>query len=322
MKESSRGCECEITDEINLENKRCSCEVEESFEKEEKSVGSECKSTKGTFTSKSTECECKEPSEEDSCGCGNISYPDKSLIKNPTHPQYITDEKFIKKFEDYAKSIGIENIGYSQIDAELLIQDKFIQYTNVIVLTMEMDEKIIKTLPGKEAQKLNNEAYAKLGDLSYVLSDYLRENGFATEVSHPYEGVINFSALAEKAGLGHIGKSGLLITPDLGPRQKISAIFVSIANLPKKGPDHSWIKDYCERCNNCIKACSEKALHETEGCCGNKKVELIKNRCIGCSHGCTFCIEECPFYTKGYVHLKRKFDKINAKLKQKECCSS
>ena len=45
---------------------------------------------------------------------------------------------------------------------------------------------------------------------------------------------MKFSQLGQKAGLGCIGQSGLLISPELGPRQKISAIFVSIANLPIK----------------------------------------------------------------------------------------
>ncbi len=119
-----------------------------------------------------------------------------------------------------------------KITPDLLIRDKFIQYSNAIVLTMEMDKEIIETPPGIEAQKLNDSAYKKLGDISYKLSDYLRENVYETEVAHPYGGLVKFSQLGQKAGLGWIGQSGLLISPDLGPRQKISAIFVSVVNLP------------------------------------------------------------------------------------------
>jgi epoxyqueuosine reductase QueG len=95
----------------------------------------------------------------------------------------------------------------------LLIKDKFIPYPHTIVLTMPMGEDIIATAPGEEAQELNNAAYAKLGEISYKISDYLRKNGYATQVAHTYEGNINFSPLAQKAGLVQIGKIGLLITP-------------------------------------------------------------------------------------------------------------
>ena len=183
---------------------------------------------------------------------------------------------------------------------------------------MEMGKEIIEATPGPEAQKLNDSAYEKLGTMTYKLSDYLREKGYATEVAHPYGAVVKFSQLGQKAGLGWLGQSGLLITPELGPRQKISAIFVSIANLPiKEDNEHSWITDYCEKCGKCIKACPEKALIEKESCCGPKEIKFIQKLCIGCSEGCTYCIEECPFEQKEYTYIKDRFDKMNAKLMEK-----
>jgi ferredoxin len=258
-------------------------------------------------------------SEEDSsCGCGSTDYPDESHIKNPETPRTTATENFINDFENYTHSIGIKDIGYARITPDLLIRDKFIQYPNTIVLSMEMDNAILETPPGIEAKKLNDSAYKKLGDISYKLSDYLRENGYATEVAHPYGGVVKFSQLGQKAGLGWIGQSGLLISPELGPRQKISAIFVSIVNLPTNDHnEHSWITDYCEKCGKCIKACPEKALIEKETCCGEKETEFIQELCIGCNQGCTSCIEECPFNQKDYTHIKNRFDKINSKLGNK-----
>jgi len=253
------------------------------------------------------------------CDCGGTDYPDESHIKNPEKPQSIVTETFINNFVKYAHSIGIKDIGYAQITPDLLIRDKYIQYFNAIVLTMEMDEEIIIAKPGPEAQKLNESAYKKLADISYELSDYLRKYDYATEVAHPYGGIVKFSQLGEIAGLGCIGQSGLLISPELGPRQKISAIFVSIANLPvKDNNDYSWITDYCERCGKCIKACPEKAIIEKETCCGGKETGFIQELCIGCNQGCTSCIEKCPFDQKGYTHIKNRFDKMDSILKSKK----
>jgi ferredoxin len=253
------------------------------------------------------------------CDCGGTDNPDESHIKNPKKPKIIADQDFINDFENYAHSIGIKDIGYAQIIPDLLIRDKFIQYPNAIVLTMEMDKQIIEAIQGPEAQKLNDSAYKKLADISYNLSDYLRKHDYATEVAHPYGGVVKFSQLGEKAGLGWIGQSGLLISPELGPRQKISAIFVSITNLPiKDDKQHSWITDYCEKCGKCIKACPENAIIEKETCCGEKETEFVKELCIGCIQGCTSCIEKCPFDEKGYAHIKNRFDKMNSILKSKK----
>jgi epoxyqueuosine reductase QueG len=320
-------CECgEKSADKSEEDNNCGCDEKS----EETADGFGC-GEESNETPEKNDCGCEEKSEdiieEDAgcgCGCGDTEYPDQSTINNPDKPEFIASDDFIKEFEKYGQSIGIASIGYAQLTPDLLIKDKFIPYPHTIVLTMEMDKKIIEAKPGAEAQKLNDAAYAKLGEITYRLSDYLRENGYATQVAHPYESIVNFTPLAQKAGLGWIGQSGLLITPEFGPRQKISTIFVSIANLPvKEGNEHSWVSDYCERCGKCVKACPEKALIEKETCCGDKETELVQKRCIGCSQGCTYCIEDCPFDTKGYDHLKIKFDKMNAKLMEKKrnkCC--
>ena len=294
-----------------MENKNCDCESVD------KSKASGC--CESEFVDESIKDKSKE---DEGCGCVcglDKEYPDESLIDNPNKPKFIAEDDFIKELKNYAHSIGIKEIGYAQITHELLIKEKFIQYPNAIVLTMEMGKEIIEATPGPEAQKLNDAAYEKLGNMSYKISDYLREHGYATEVAHPYGSIVKFSQLGQKAGLGWIGQSGLLITPELGPRQKISAIFVSIVNLPiKESNEHSWITEYCEKCGKCIKACPEKALIEKEVCCGEKETEFVQEHCIGCSEGCTYCIEGCPFDQKEYTYIKDRFDKLNAKLMDKK----
>lgn len=293
--------------------KKCGCnEPVQNIDEPKKDNGCGC----GSETSKKSSGNGTE--DDSGCDCGGTDYPDESHIKNPEEPKIIANVDFINDFEKYAHSIGIKDIGYAQITPDLLIRDKFIQYLNAIVLTMEMDKEIIEATTGPEAQKLNDSAYKKLGDISYNLSDYLRKHDYATEVAHPYGGVVKFSKLGEKAGLGWIGQSGLLISPELGPRQKISAIFVSVANLPSnENNEHSWITDYCEICGKCIKACSEKALIEIETC-GERETEFVKELCIGCNQGCTSCIEKCPFEQKGYTLIKNRFDKMNSKLGSKK----
>lgn len=283
-----------------------------------------------------TGCDCGEetkeaPEEDGGCGCGNegdetqeggccgsVDIPDLSLVENPDHPKFMAEADVFKELEDYAYSLGIESIGYTQLTSDLLIKDKFVRYPFTIVLTMEMDKKILETPPGADAKDLNDTAYVRAAILTTKLSDYLRNKGYETEVAHPEGGFVNFSTLAQKAGLGYIGDSGLLITPELGPRLKISAIFVSIANLPVNEDNmHSWIAEYCDKCGKCVKSCPKKALIEKETCCG-KEIEIIQKNCIGCSQGCTYCIEACPFEEKGYEHVKNKFDKMRVKLKEKQ----
>lgn len=270
------------------------------------------------FDYKCEKTEVNEDLEEENGECGSEEYPDTSLVNNPVKPEFMVSLDFLEEFEKFARSKGVKNIGYTQLTQELLIKDKFIQYPHAIVLTMELNKTITETEPGEEAYRLNNSFYKEFGEITYKISDYLRKNGFATEVAHPFEGIVNYSLLAQHAGLGYIGKSGLLITPELGPRQKISAIFVSIINLPvKEENEHSWIPDYCDKCSKCVKSCPENAFIERKTCFGGKETEFVQRLCIGCIKGCAYCIRKCPFDHKGYDHIKNRFDKMTDKLMEK-----
>lgn len=58
----------------------------------------------------------------------------------------------------------------------------------------------------------------------------------------------------------------MLITPEFGPRQKISAIFTRIFNLPDLEPvlDHRPLDafNFCLRCGKCVKICPGNAIRE------------------------------------------------------------
>ncbi|MDG3546740.1 arsenite methyltransferase [Methanobacterium formicicum] len=317
VKSENNDCGCEgpalKPSKTNETSEGCGCSGETILETPEigESEGCGCEGLSPETT------EQIEENDECSCGCGG-EFPDESLVENPKEPVNTVNNSFLEDFEKFARAMGIVNIGYTRVNPELVNTEEPI-YTNAIVLTLEMGEDIIETPPGSKAQELNDATYKKMGNITYALSDFIRSQGFATQVAHPYGSMLNFSPLGQEAGLGWIGQSGLLITPELGPRQKISAILTSIENLPVKTHNaHSWIPEYCEKCGKCIRACPEKALIERKICCGNKEIEFIQARCIGCTQGCTYCIESCPFDEKGYAHVKDIFDRINARLEDRK----
>jgi len=238
----------------------------------------------------------------------NIEYNFKSLKNNPITPKTTASPGFIKKFENYAKSIGIRSIGYVKASSEVIFTDKAILYGNAMVLTKEIDKNSVNNeFPGKTVTDLK--LYNEFGKKTNELADYLRENGYGAHASHPAGGVVTYPTLAQYAGLGWRGKNNLLITPELGPRQKISAIFTSIENLPiKEYNEHSWIADYCNTCRKCIKKCPKDALIEIESQDGSKGTKLAPELCKGCNESCTICMRECPFNKKDYTTLKNRFE--------------
>lgn len=237
----------------------------------------------------------------------NMEYAVKSLKDNPNSPNTTDEDGFIRKFEDYAHSIGIDKIGYSKVPREFIFKDRSVLFENAIVLITEMDKKAVDAAPSEETQEMGVVTYDELGKKTNMLAEFLRENGFAAHASHPAGGIVVYTWLAQYAGLGYKGKHGMLITPEFGPRQRISAIFTSIENLPADNDnEHSWVPEFCAKCGRCIKNCRGNAIiqeksPETE----EIRTKVIKDLC----HGCTVCMRECSFNRRDYAQIKDKIEK-------------
>ncbi len=236
----------------------------------------------------------------------NIDYSFQSLKDNPERPGTSAPPEFIDEFESMAQSSGIVAVGYTRVPLELIFKDKAVLYEHAIVLTKEIDEDLVNNeFSGKTSADLK--LYNEFGKITNKLADHLRDNGFGAQANHPAMGSVAYPMLAQKAGLGWKGRSNLLITPELGPRQKISAIFTSIENLPfGEENEHSWIADYCDLCGKCIRKCPEGAISEVNG---YNRTRITPEVCRGCNESCTICMGECPFNRKGYTFIKNQVRK-------------
>ena len=249
-------------------------------------------------------------SNSSSC-CDGVSFPDTSRIENPINPIDSVTKEFLKDFEIYLKQLGVVEIAYVDGIKEYFMHGLDFDFNSAVVFSYEISQCIHDVGAGAKAQEYNNDLYRDFGNMTYKISDYLRLRGFETSVAHPREETIDFSHLAQKAGMGAIGKSGLLISPEIGPNQKIAAILVNIKNLPKAESDsYDWIPDYCNYCNSCVRACPHDALILDKK---TKTVSFTEELCIGCSEGCTECIKACPFYKKEYEAVFEKYKRIKMK---------
>lgn len=118
--------------------------------------------------------------------------------------------------------------------------------------------------------------------------------------------------LARRAGIGWIGKNGMLITPQYGSHVMLGAVLLS-----EPLPFDSSIAERCGRCTRCLSACPNHALVEP--------YQLNANRCLSyltLEHkrsipielwpdghhmlfGCDICQDCCPFNTPRVAYPQR-----------------
>ncbi len=180
---------------------------------------------------------------------------------------------------------------------------------NVIVMGIEMDQYGISTAPAQPAAAAAALAYSKMAFVIACLGEFIRNLGFRaiqcgndTALSVP---------LAVEAGLGALGRLGLLITPEFGPRVRICKIFTDLPLISDK-PNKKFISKVakvCKICLKCAESCETNAIskeaqpsfkgYNISNNPGVKKYYIDAEKCfefwIKNSSDCGSCIAACPF---------------------------
>ena len=237
-----------------------------------------------------------------------------SLRRNPPQPKVLASEGFLDELEGFARSLGTSSIGYTRMPERWIFRGKAVLYLNAIVLTMEMDKARIDTAPSPAGAQTVFEIYRDLGIAANKVATYLREHGYSADAAHPLMGPALYPPLAQMAGLGWLGRSGLIITPEHGPRVRLAAVLTSIENLPfSTHNDHAWIQDLCAACGHCIRECPTQAIYPDPIRHENGQITCVDiERCFPyfCDYyGCSVCIKVCPFNRVEYDKVKAGWDR-------------
>jgi epoxyqueuosine reductase QueG len=246
----------------------------------------------------------------------NIHLSVDSIPENPVNASAQASPDFLEELKEFAKSHGVSPLEFVKLPRDLIFQKMGVLFDNAIILAMEMSKDKIDKAASQETLTMVFGTYDDLGKAANRIAEFLRQKGYAAQADHPLGGLVLFPPLAQKAGIGWIGKHGLLITPEFGPRVRLAALYTSIENLPfADSNDHGWIEDYCKICGICINQCppkailEEKTIHDT-----GRETNIKQQECFeyfAQYYGCSICIKVCPFSKAGdtYERLKAVVEK-------------
>lgn len=249
----------------------------------------------------------------------NIERGFKSLSDNPRSPLRTADQSFFEGLSSFARSLGILDIGYTEVPRSHIFSNKKILFDKAIVITMAMEKQKMALAPEIQAGKEVWRTYHALGIASNRIAAFLREHGFSAQPGAALGGETNYCMLAQKAGLGWIGKHGLLISPEAGPSLRIAAVYTNIENLPMtdaRAEGHNWISDFCSSCLHCVSSCPGRAIYQTNRVdeLGRETAVDLKKCVVPFSKtlGCSVCIRTCTFFKGDYALIKKNFMKARS----------
>jgi len=176
--------------------------------------------------------------------------------------------------------------------------DKFHKYG--IVFAVEMDKDMINRAPQCEEVIAVTKGYMDAAIIGMWISYYIRELGYEARNHMDGNYLVVAPLVAQDAGLGEIGRNGILITKEYGQRVRLGVVTTDMPLIADAREDFG-IKEFCRVCNKCPKSCPGKAIPDgdMELIDGVMRWKINQEQCYGMwrriGTDCGVCLSVCPF---------------------------
>ncbi|MFQ5722428.1 MAG: 4Fe-4S dicluster domain-containing protein, partial [Candidatus Aminicenantales bacterium] len=170
-----------------------------------------------------------------------------------------------------------------------------------IVFALEMDLAMVKYAPQAPVIVETAKKYVEAARISIILADFircLRYPARAHIAGSNYQAML--PPLAWEAGLGELGRLGIIITRKYGPRARLGLVTTDLPLIPDK-PKKWGIQEFCQKCKKCARNCPAQAIPKGEKTEENGALKWVLKReeCYRfwrkAGTDCAMCIYVCPY---------------------------
>jgi ferredoxin len=186
-----------------------------------------------------------------------------------------------------------------------------IEHRYAIAFTVEMAYEMMAPAPEAATVMESARQYVEAAKIALQLSYLLRYLGHPARAHIDGNYRVIAPLVARDAGLGEIGRMGLLMTPELGPRVRLGVVTTDLELIPDGRKDGRAMIDFCSICRKCAENCPSRAIpfDDRQEIDGAYRWRIDADTCFRywntVGTDCGRCVTVCP-----YSHLDTRAHRI------------
>jgi ferredoxin len=255
-----------------------------------------------------------------------------TLEQEPAPERVHTDTERITEFiKHWGRKLGAMSVGvtelrdyhlYSHIGRnEPYGQPIDLDHKFAIALTVEMDKHMLDYAPYGPTVMESAQQYLASGAIAVQIAAFIRNLGYPARAHIDGNYRVVCPLVARDAGLGEIGRMGLLMTPELGPRVRLAVVTTDLPlTVDQRTRDYS-VLDFCARCKKCAIVCPSKSISfdDRTEIDGVKRWQINAESCFTywstTGTDCGRCVRVCPYsHPDNLLHNVVRFGIRNSSL--------
>ena len=222
-------------------------------------------------------------------------------------------EQMSQRIKEAGRYYGAALTGITELDARWLYThqrdgseinfDPELRY--VIVMATAMDPALIRKSPIFDSATTVGIGYSRMALLVATMAEMISSLGYRV-VPMANDTALSIP-LAIQAGLGQLGRNGMLLTPSHGACVRLCKVLTDLPLLPDE-PSEPALNEVCRSCFICAASCPVKAIsdrkqpfYETTSVSNNRGIlrwpvdpELCYGFWVKNGSDCSTCIARCP----------------------------
>jgi len=218
-------------------------------------------------------------------------------------------EAMTRFLSQWILKLGAHSVGVTELRDEHLYshvgrgddygQPVQLKHRFAIAFTHEMDHEMVARAPMAPTSMESARSYLDSAAIAIPVAMLLRNLGYSARAHMDGSYRVVCPLVARDAGLGEIGRMGLLMTPKIGPRVRIGVVSTEMPLVVSPRNYDPSVAEFCEMCDRCTVMCPAKAIPaDKRDVDGEHRWQIDSEACFTywCRIGtdCARCMSVCP----------------------------